>query len=87
MERSQSRYSLVAWRFNVILWAATMQTAIAEIGLTEFAAIIDVTPKTLEDWSKGRVNSGYPHPHMTNFLKALNWLDLDPRDYFELEDV
>lgn len=84
---SETRYMLVAWRFNTALWASVMNTAIAEIGKAEFAAIIEVDRKTLENWAAGRVMREFPHPHMSNFLKAVNWLDLDPRDFFELEDV
>lgn len=81
------RYKLMGWEFNHELWSATMATAVAEMGLEFMALSMNVSQSALENWSKGYFHDDFKHPNMTNFIKACNLLDLDPREFFRLEDI
>jgi transcriptional regulator with XRE-family HTH domain len=51
------------------------------------AELLGVSKSTVNNWARGNFTSEFPFPHLSNFLIVCNNLDLDPRDFFVLEDV
>jgi hypothetical protein len=84
-----TKYKLVNWEFNMGGWGRAMQESVDRFGVEFVAQILEVSPKTVDNWIKGykSVYSEFPHPNMSNFIWACNQLDLDPREFFILEDV
>lgn len=82
------RYSLAFWEFDIKAWNAAMLKASLEMGEDFVAAVLGVSPKTVHTWTvtDSSSYSKFPHPSMTNFIKACNELDLDPRKFFILEE-
>lgn len=80
------KYSLVDWDFNGPLWARSIDDAANKIGQKELAEFLDVNPTTIRNWRIGRFAEGFEWPAMHNFLKVVNLLDLDAREFFTLED-
>jgi len=79
-------YKWVDWIFNKRLWAQVINRAVEVHGLSELAELIEVSETTLTFWGQMRYKDGFEWPHMSNFLKVTNLLDLDPRRFFELEE-
>jgi len=76
-------YKIMPFRFNGELWAQTLKT-IRNPDLDEFAEIIGIDESTLRNWRNQAHRGDFAHPSMSNFLKACNWLDVDPREYLTL---
>ena len=80
------KFRVVKFRFAVEKWAMALET-IAQEDMPEFARIIGVDESTLRNWRSGDyTRRAFAYPQMTNFINACNWLDLDPREFFELEN-
>lgn len=79
------RYSTVNWKFDLEAFMNALQI-ISEADLSEHRPIgIHVT--TLRNWRNGDYKTRkFPYPSMGHFIAACNWLDLDPRTFFVLED-
>lgn len=83
------KYRLVNWVFNKGAWCQAMASAVDMVGVDVVAGLMDVSPKTVENWLK-MYQSAYgefPHPNMTNFLKFCNTFDHDVREFWITEDV
>lgn len=82
------RYSLVNWQFNLGAWSRAMQEAVDQMGIEFVAQTLEVSVKTVANWIRlpESAYGEFPHPSMSNFINAVNTLDLDPRDFFILED-
>lgn len=82
------RYSLVNWQFNMGSWSRAIQEASDEMGTEFVAQALEVSVKTVQNWIKMHESAygEFPYPNMTNFIRAMNMLDLDPREFFILED-
>lgn len=79
-------YVLVPFKFDMAGFAAELKE-IHQDDLKDFAEVIGIDHSTLENWRSGSyVKRGTPFPSMGNFIAACNWLDLDPRAFFILED-
>jgi len=80
------KYRVLKFRFALEKWAIALQ-AIANEEIPEIALIIGVDDSTLRNWRTGDYTKRkFGYPAMTNFINACNWLDLDPREFFELEE-
>lgn len=83
-----TKYKVFNWGFNAPLWRQVIEDAIKDIGASDFAEIVGVDVKTLNTWSRHTGKEGaHPWPAMHNFLKVANALDLDPSEFFILEDI
>ena len=82
------RYSLVNWQFNLGAWSRAMQEAVDSMGIEFVAQSLEVSVKTVWNWIRMPESAygEFPHPNMSNFIYAVNMLDLDPREFFILED-
>jgi len=79
-------YKWVNWTFDRALWSETMDRAIEKYGIEDLAEIAELDASTLNNWANGRYKGAFKWPHMVNFLKLTNLLDLDPRKFYCLED-
>lgn len=81
------KYRLVNWQFNTGAWANAVRDAIDINGADIVSGVMGASPKTVALWNK--MKSGYedfPYPNMTNFINFCNNFDIDPREFFILED-
>ena len=78
-------YKWVNWTFNTELWTMTIKHAIEIHGVSDLAQISELDESTLLNWSRGRYTREFRWPHMLNFLKLTNLLDLNPSVFFVLE--
>lgn len=53
----------------------------------ELGEILGVSKNTVNNWANGNWQDGFEHPHLSNFVTVCNMMDLDPRDFWILEDV
>lgn len=80
------RYIVVAWEFNKELWGNVIAAAAAEFGEQEFASMVGVDRKTIQNWAAIARRERHHWPAMHNFMIVINLLDLNPADFFVLED-
>lgn len=82
------KYRLMNWVFNLGAWGRTLREKSDETSAEFIAQVCQVSVKTVENWIAGYETAygEYPYPSMTNFINVCNQLDLDPRDFFMLED-
>jgi len=81
------KYILVQWTFNYGAWSRAIAEAVEVYGYEGFARMMGCTVATLKQWQIAAPNEGYPYPNMTNFVKLIRLIDMDPRDFFHTEDV
>jgi hypothetical protein len=83
------KYKLVLWVFNKGAWAQAVATAVDSVGEEVVAHMLDVSPKTVQNWMKmyQSAYNEFPHPNMSNFIKFCNAFDCDVREFWMLEDV
>jgi len=79
-------YRIYPMVFNTSLWRDTMRS-IGENDTAAFAAVIGVAPNTLSSWRNLSDDADFPHPSMHNFIEACNALDLNPQNFFILDDT
>lgn len=75
-------YKHVSFEFHSALWAETIADALRLHGVEVIAELLDMTPQGLEAWGEDRWTENYRYPRMTNFLKVVNLLDLNPAHFF-----
>jgi len=83
------RYKLVKWEFNKGAWSQAVSTAVDMVGAQFVSDMMEVSPKTVQNWMK-MYQSAYgefPHPSMHNFIKFCNEFDLNPTEFWYLEDI
>lgn len=82
-----TRYKLVNWEFDYVVWAQAVARIVEILGSYEDAGeYLGVRPKTIQNWSEGTLDQSFPYPHMTNFLKVINLIDeRDTSQYWRLE--
>jgi len=78
-------YKWLDWNFNRDLWAETVSKAIDAHGLLDLAEMLDIDHSSLGSWAKNRYYKGFNYPSMTNFLKVVNLLNLNPAHFWALE--
>lgn len=82
-----TRYKLVSWEFDIKAFGAAIMRLHETFSWGELAEIIGCSKSTVYNWAMGNVNDEFPWPRMHNFIAVCNELDLDPREFFVLEDV
>jgi hypothetical protein len=84
-----TKYKLLNWEFNKGAWAQALILSVDLLGIEFVAGVLQVSKFTVHNWIKMPQSAygDFPHPSMSNFLHACNMLDLDPREFFILEDV
>jgi len=81
------KYAIHDFEFDTERFAAVLQAGIVEGNVQFVANMLSIDASTLYNWRSGRyVGVKFPYPTMTNFLKIVNLLDLNPSDYFRLKD-
>lgn len=83
------KYRLVSWEFNKGAWAQAIANAVDAVGDDIVAGMVGVSTTTVGNWRK-MYQSAYgefPYPNMTNFITFCNQFDLDPREFWNLEDI
>jgi len=79
-----TKYRIMPFVFDMKAFAESLKR-VDPAWHAELAEIAEIDVTTLRNWMNGHYDrSKWPHPHMSNFLRVCNWLDLDPRDYFVL---
>ena len=82
-----TQYKVVNYVFNKALWAQVIADATRDIGRKELAEIAGVDHSTISNWSFMHMRPEVNWPSMMNFVAIVNLLDLDPTEYFILEDI
>jgi hypothetical protein len=81
------KYHVYDFEFDVERFAQVLQARILPDNVVFVANMLSIDHSTLENWREGRYKDvKFPYPSMTNFLKIVNLLDLNPCDYFRLKD-
>lgn len=78
------KYRVINWQFNRVKMAQEIVYAINMRGLTQedIAAAAGLSASAVMELREARNKN----PEMRTILGVINALDLDPRDYFQLED-
>jgi len=79
-----TRSKSVAMRFRASNFGITIFAHRRELGLSQdaVASLIGATGSMISDYEQSKEDN----PKMKNFLALCNLFDLDPREFFELED-
>lgn len=80
-------YKLVKWEFCQARFSSALMSLHEHFSWGELAEIIGCSKSTVYNWANGKFSDEFPWPRMHNFIAVCNELDLDPRDFFVLEDV
>jgi len=80
-----TKYRLAPMKFDTLKWSKTI-AAIPVRDRDDFGYAIGVAGGTLKTWANLKQIAQFPFPSMNAFINACNMLDLDPRDFFILED-
>jgi len=80
-----AKHIIIDFKFDMKAFADTLQS-VSDGDLSDFAAIIGIDDSTLRNWRIEGAKGKYAMPSMRNFINACNWLDLDPREFFVLDD-
>lgn len=78
-------YRIYPMVFDRTKWAAVLNVAAAgdQKGL---AYLLGIDPSTLSGWINDRYSPNFQHPSMTFFLNVCNMLDLNPQEFFCLDE-
>lgn len=78
------KYRIVNWKFNRVRLSQEIVYAINMRGITqdELSGISGISATTIMELREGTNKN----PEMKTLLAVINALDLDVRDYFELDD-
>lgn len=79
------KYRLVPMKFDTLKWSK----AIASIPAKDrrlFGDLIGVSGSTLATWANIKMRAEFPFPSMSAFIATCNELDLNPADFFILEE-
>lgn len=80
-----TKYVILNWRFNFQAWASVIEKWRNEAGDELVAAACGCDVTTLSTWVGLSDKREFPYPSMARFIAAVNALDLNPADFFELE--
>ena len=78
-------YKLISFKFDMAKFAATLRAMDKETAAV-LEMLVGVDRSTLRNWSAYAKEYEGKHPSMMNFLRVCNHLDLDPREYFVLDE-
>jgi len=79
------KYRVVYFKFDEVRFAAVLR-AMKPDELAMIAEMLELSQGAVWHWLNPRVETGYAHPRMSNFIAVCNLLDLDPRDFFIIEE-
>lgn len=79
-------YKIIPVRFNIKKWTHVISAWSATMGENFVADIIGCSPSTLKTWGTWTPKSKFPYPSMTLFINTCNALDMNPADFFELDE-
>lgn len=82
-----TKHKVIPMEFDSAAWAKLVQRACDEIGTDTVADMLGVTTSCIKHWRKNEFPAGFEYPSMTNFIRACNLLDADPRAFFVLGEV
>ena len=77
-----TQFKTVRWEFDRETFAGHLATWVEAFGRDQVSAVLHVSPKTVEQWSRNQFSEEFPHPHLSNVLTVCNELDIDPRTLF-----
>lgn len=80
-------YKFVVWAFDTARFASAVKDLHEHFSWAELSQLLDVSKSTLNNWANGNFSPEFPFPHMSNFLHICNELDLDPREFFVIEET
>jgi len=80
-------YKNVKYRFDASLWAAFCKQAVKKHGLSDIAEMIDVHEATIRGWMEQYYKDQFPHPSMNKFINLCNLMDVDPGQFFTIQDA
>lgn len=80
-------YKLVNWEFSQTRFSAAITQMHENFSWVELGELLGVSKSTVNNWANGNFSEAFPRPHLSNLLVVCNTLDLDPRDFFVLEDI
>jgi len=80
-----AKHIVIDFKFDMKAFADTLKS-VSDGDLSDFAAIIGIDDSTLRNWRIEGAKGKYAMPSMRNFINACNWLDLDPREFFVLDE-
>ena len=80
-----AKYAIIDFKFNMMAFSEALKN-VSDGDLSDFAEIIGIDDSTLRNWCIEGAKGKYPMPSMRNFINACNWLDLDPREFFVLDE-
>lgn len=79
------QYKIVNWKFDGQKLAETLAT-LSRDEMDTVREVMGVSDGAMWHWRNNSYVPPFEYPNMTNFLTLCNWLDLDPREFFILED-
>lgn len=79
-------YKNVKYRFDTSLWSAFVDVACKKHGLSDIAEMIGVDEMTIKGWIKEYYKDGFPHPSMNKFINLCGLMDVDPGQFFTIQD-
>jgi hypothetical protein len=81
-----TEYKHMNWVFDADAFAEMLRDRVSDTDMPAFAELLGVSVSIVRGWI-ARYSRGteFDHPHMSNFLKVCNLLDVDPRLFFGVE--
>lgn len=77
------QYKIYDWRFDAERFSEAIRNFKPHFSDDILADILEVDHSTLSNWrNQAYKGTRFNHPHMANFIRICNELDLDPRDFF-----
>lgn len=82
-----TKHKVVPMEFDSAAWAIIVQRACDMIDIQVLADMLGVSVGCVKHWRNNKYPDGFEYPSMTNFIRACNLLDADPRDFFVLREA
>lgn len=79
-------WKIVDFKFDIQKWVSLIHRWRSEVDDEIISGMIGCDPATLRTWVHHTATSRFPYPSMTLFIKACNALDIDPRDFYILDE-
>lgn len=80
-----TKHRNLAWVFNGAEWAKAIRAQVKNDEYGALAELLGVSELTIARWATNTLHKAAPYPQMTNFIRVCNALELDPRNFWELE--
>jgi len=79
-------YRIVPIVFDTEKWQELMRS-VRDEDVDVVAGLIGCASGTVKAWRSVHNKQDFPHPSMHNFLKTCNALDLNPQEFFILDET